>query len=274
MLGGALPGRWFGAGAIEFSLHRPVDYGSETELLFAVGGIAELPLGLSTERDFAHPYPGFAGEGVGAGGSMALGTGRITALGFSGSQSEGGEENYATHGGLLGDAFTPFPSLKVGMQAGALVEEERALGLRTGGAFGGMGASSTVFAGVSAEGALNANWRFRAQALGGWTNPSAPSTGLVGGFSIVATSAFRLGIESFGVLHESDEFELFVSQPLRIEGVSLATEGREIEVSARYEFSPADGIALGFAVGLVHEGAHVRTQVTEFYGLGDLRFRF
>ncbi|MCY4035511.1 MAG: hypothetical protein OXF29_07610 [Hyphomicrobiales bacterium] len=283
---------------IEFSLRRPVDGNLEAELLFAAGGIAELPLGLHAGRDFAHPYLGFAGEGIGAGGSMALGAGRITALGFSGSRGEGGEENYAAHGGLLEYAVTPFPSLKVGMQAGALVEEERALGLHSGGAFGGTGVSSTAFVGVSAEGAAGANWRFRAQAFAGRTNLSAPSAGLVGGFSGIATGAFRLGVEGFGLLHESDEFKLSVSQPLRvesgsvslvvpvgrtregallserIEGVSLVPGGREIEVSARYEFSPADGLALGFGAGLVHEGGHVRSQATEFYGSGDLSFRF
>ncbi|MCY4039550.1 MAG: hypothetical protein OXF09_08825, partial [Hyphomicrobiales bacterium] len=282
---------------IELSLRQPVDDGFETELLFATGRIAELPLGLNAEQDFTHPYLGFAGEGVGAGGSMALGAGRVTALGFSGSQDEG-EETYAAHGGLLEYSFAPSPSLKIGMQTGALIEEERALGLRSSGAFGKIGATSTVFAGVSVEGELDANWRFRAQALGGRANLSAPSVGLVDDFSGVATSAFRLGIEGFGLLRESDEFSLFVSQPLRvesgsvalvvpvgrtrdgallserIEGVSLAPGGREIEVSARYEFNLTSDLALGFDAGIVRDGGHIRAQAIEFYGLGDLHFHF
>ena len=229
---------------------------------------------------------------------MALGPGRITALGFSGSREDNGDEAYTAHGGLLEYVFAPSPSLTLGVQGGAFIEEERGLGLRSRGAFGKTESVSTAFAGVSMEGRLNAVWHFRAQALGGRTNLPEPSVGLIANWSSVTTSAFRVGFEGHGVLQKADKFAFFVDQSLRIEGgsvdlvvpvgrtqegdlvsrrisgVSLAPNGREIEVSARYEFDLAKDLALGFGAGAIHEGGHIKARATEIYGLGDLRFRF
>ena len=283
---------------LDISIRQPVDGVDTTELLLAVGEVAELPLGLNAERDFMHPYLHLVGDGIGAGGSMALGPGRITVLGFSGSREDNGDEAYAAHGGLLEYVFAPSSSLTLGVQSGAFIEEERGLGLRSRGAFGKTESVSTAFVGVSMEGRLNAVWRFRAQALGGRTNLPEPSAGLIANWSGVATSAFRVGFEGRGVLQKADKFAFFVDQPLRVEsgsvdfvvpvgrtqegdlvsrrisGVSLAPDGRELEVYARYEFDLAKDLALGFGAGAIYDGGHIKARATEIYGLGDLRFGF
>ncbi len=284
---------------IDMSLRQPVDSIAQTELLLTAGDLSTAPLGLHEDKSFAHPYLHFAGEGVGLGGSLQLGAGQLTAMGFtSGGASVSEDVPVEAQGGLLEYAFEPFIGVEFGMQAGAMTEESRALGLLPEGGFGALGESSTAFAGVSLDGELKSNWHFRANMLFGRTNLDTPSIGLLTTSSTLASSAFRLALEGSGVLLDADRVDVFIAQPLRIEGgeasfiipvgrtpsglvrresisgVSLEPGGRELEFGTRYEMQVREDITATGGIGIVHEGGHSKRTETELYGLANLRFQF
>ncbi len=284
---------------IDMSLRQPVDSIAQTELLLTAGDLSTAPLGLHDDKSFAHPYLHFAGEGVGLGGSLQLGAGRLAAMGFtSGSASVSRDIPVEARGGLIEYTLEPFAGVELGVQAGAMVEESRALGLLSEGGFGEMGESSTAFAGVSLDGTLEDSWRFRASMLFGRTNLDTPPVGLLATSSSLASSAFRFALEGSDVLLDADRMDVFVAQPLRIEGgeadfvipvartpsgsitrerisgVSLEPGGRELEFGARYEMQVREDVIATGGVGIVHEGGHSKRQETEFYGLANLRIDF
>ena len=284
----------------DMSLRQPVDISvGQVELLLTAGDLSAAPLGLHEDKSFAHPYLHFAGEGVGLGGSLQFGAGRFTAMSFtSGSASISKDVPVHARGGLLEYALEAFPGVEVGLQAGAMVEESRALGLLPEGGFGEMGESSTAFAGVSLDGALEEGWHFRPGMLFGRTNLDTPSTGLLAASSSLASSAFRFALKGSGVLWDTDRVDVFVAQPLRIEngeanfiipvartpagsitrerinGISLEPGGRELEFGTRYEMQVREDIVATGGIGIVHEGGHSKQQATELYGLANLRFHF
>ncbi|MCY4031402.1 MAG: S8 family serine peptidase, partial [Hyphomicrobiales bacterium] len=284
---------------IDMSLRQPVDSIAQTELLLTAGDLSTAPLGLHDDKSFAHPYLHFAGEGVGLGGSLQLGAGRLAAMGFtSGSASVSRDIPVEARGGLIEYALEPFAGVELGVQAGAMMEESRALGLLPEGGFGALGESSTAFAGVSLDGSLEDSWRFRASMLFGRTNLDTPPVGLLATSSSLASSAFRFALEGSDVLLDADRMDVFVAQPLRIEGgeadfvipvartpagsitrerisgVSLEPGGRELEFGARYEMQVREDVIATGGVGIVHEGGHSKRQETEFYGLANLRIDF
>ena len=284
---------------IDMSLRQPIDPASQAELLLTAGDLSTAPFGLHENKSFAHPYLGFAGEGIGLGGALQLDTGRFTAMGFtSGSASVSKDIPVNAHGGLIEYAIEPFAGVEFGMQAGAMVEESRALGLLSEGGFGELGESSTAFAGVSLDSALEDSWRFRASMLFGRTNIDEPSIGLLKTSTTLASSAFRFAVEGRDVFLDADRMDVFVAQPLRIEngkadftvpvgrtptglvrreqinGVSLEPGGRELEFGARYEMEVREDITATGGIGIVHEGGHSKQTETELYGLVNLRFQF
>ena len=284
---------------IDMSLRQPIDPVVQAELLLAAGDLSTAPLGLHEDKSFAHPYLHFAGEGIGLGGSLQLGAGQLTAMGFtSGSASVSKDIPVHARGGLLEYAFEPFKGIELGVQAGAMVEESRALGLLPEGGFGEMGKSSTAFAGVSLDGSLEENWRFRASMLFGRTNLDTPSIGLLSTSSVLSSSAFRFALEGSDILLDADRIDVFLAQPLRIEGgeadfiipvartpsgsitrerisgVSLEPGGRELEFGARYEMQVRENVIATGGLGIVHEGGHSKRQETELYGLANVRMEF
>ena len=288
------------SGQIDMSLRQPVDIlVPQAELLLTAGDLSTAPFGLHEDKSFAHPYLGFAGEGIGLGGALQLDTGRLTAMGFtSGSADVSRDVPIDVHGGLIEYAIEPFAGVEFGMQVGAMVEESRALGLLSEGGFGELGESSTAFAGVSLDSELEDNWRFRASMLFGRTNIDEPSIGLLTTSSTLTSSAFRFALEGSDVFLDADKMDVFVAQPLRIEGgkadftvpvgrtpaglvrreqingVSLEPGGRELEFCARYEMQVSEDITATGGLGIVHEGGHSKHTETELYGLANLRFQF
>ena len=285
---------------IDMSLRQPVDIpAAKGELLLTAGDLSTAPFGLHEDKSFAHPYLHFVDEGIGLGGVLEIGTGQLTAMGFtSGSANVSRDTPVNAYGGLLEYAIEPLTGIEFGMQAGAMMEESRALGLLSEGGFGELGESSTAFAGISLDSQLEDSWRFRASMLFGSTNLDEPSIGLLKTSSTLTSSAFRVAIEGSDVLLDADRMDVFVGQPLRIEngkadftipigrtpsglvrreqinGVSLEPGGRELEFGARYEMQVKEDISATGGIGIVHEGGHSKQTETELYGLANLRFRF
>ena len=288
------------SGQIDMSLRQPVDIlVPQAELLLTAGDLSTAPFGLHEDESFAHPYLGFAGEGIGLGGALQLGTGRLTAMGFTSSSADVARDiPIDAHGGLIEYAFEPIKGVEFGVQTGAMVEESRALGLLSEGGFGELGESSTAFAGVSLDSALEDSWRFRASMLFGRTNLDEPSIGLLKTSTTLTSSAFRFAFEGSDVFLDADRMDVFVAQPLRIEngkadftvpvgrtpaglvrreqinGVSLEPGGRELEFGMRYEMQVSEDITATGGLGIVHEGGHSKHTETELYGIANLRFRF
>ena len=285
---------------IDMSLRQPVDIpAAQMELLLTAGDLSTAPFGLHEDKSFAHPYLHFADEGIGLGGAVQLGTGQLTAMGFTSSSANVARDiPINAHGGLLEYAIEPFAGVEFGVQTGVITEESRALGLLSEGGFGELGESSTTFAGVSLDGELEDSWRFRASMLFGRTNLDEPSIGLLKTSSTLTSSAFRFALEGSDVLMDADRMDVFVGQPLRIEngkadfsvpvgrtpsglvkreqinGVSLEPGGRELEFGARYEMQVREDITVTGGIGIVHEGGHSKHTETELYGLANLRFQF
>ena len=285
---------------IDMSLRQPVDIpAAQAELLLTAGDLSTSPFGLHEDKSFAHPYLHFVDEGIGLGGAVQLGTGRLTAMGFtSGSASVSKDIPVNAHGGLLEYAIEPFAGVEFGVQTGAMVEESRALGLLPEGGFGELGESSTAFAGISLDSELKDSWRFRASMLFGRTNLDEPSIGLLKTSSTLTSSAFRFAVEGRDVFLDADRMDVFVAQPLRIENgkanftvpvgrtpaglvrreqineVSLEPGGRELEFGARYEMQVREDITATGGIGIVHEGGHSKQTETELYGLANLRYQF
>ena len=282
------------------SLCQPADIPVvQAELLLTAGHLSAAPFGLHEDKSFAHPYLHFAEEGIGLGGALELGTGQLTAMGFASSSTNVSRDiPVNAYGGLLEYAFEPFAGVEFGLQTGAMLEESRALGLLSEGGFGELGESSTAFAGVSLDGELEDNWRFRASMLFGRTNLDEPSIGLLKTSTTFTSSAFRVALEGSDIFLDTDRMDVFVSQPLRIEtgkadfaipvgrtpsglvrreqinGVSLEPSGRELEFGARYEMQVREDITATGGIGIVHEGGHSKHTATELYGLANLRFQF
>ena len=285
---------------IDMSLRQPVDIlVPQAELLLTAGNLSTAPFGLHEDKSFAHPYLHFADEGIGLGGALQLGTGQLTAMGFTSSSANVARDiPVNAHGGLLEYAIEPFAGVEFGVQTGAMVEESRALGLLPEGGFGELGESSTAFAGLSLDSKLEDSWRFRASMLVGRTNLDTPSIGLLKTSTTLASSAFRFAVEGSDVFLDADRMDVFVGQPLRIEngkanftvpvgrtpsglvrreqinGVSLEPGGRELEFGARYEMQVREDIRATGGIGIVHEGGHSKQTATELYGLANLRFQF
>ncbi|MCY4049610.1 MAG: S8 family serine peptidase [Hyphomicrobiales bacterium] len=288
------------SGQIDMSLRQPVDIlVPQAELLLTAGDLSTSPFGLHEDKSFAHPYLRFADEGIGLGGAVQLGKGQFTAMGFTSSSANVARDiPIDAHGGILQYALEPLTGIEFGMQAGAMVEESRALGLLSEGGFGELGESSTAFAGVSLDSALEDSWRFRASMLFGRTNIDEPSIGLLKTSTTLASSAFRFAVEGRDVFLDADRMDVFVAQPLRIEngkadftvpvgrtpaglvrreqinGVSLEPGGRELEFGMRYEMQVSEDITATGGLGIVHEGGHSKHTETEIYGLANLRFQF
>ena len=285
---------------IDMSLRQPVDIlVPQAELLLTAGDLSTAPFGLHEDKSFAHPYLHFADEGIGLGGALQLGTGQLTAMGFTSSSANVARDiPVNAHGGLLEYAIEPFAGVEFGVQTGAMVEESRALGLLPEGGFGELGESSTAFAGLSLDSKLEDSWRFRASMLLGRTNLDTPSIGLLTTSTTLTSSAFRVAFEGSDVFLDADRMDVFVAQPLRIEGgkadftipvgrtpsglvrreqingVSLEPGGRELEFGMRYEMQVSEDITATGGLGIVHEGGHSKQTETELYGLANLRFQF
>ena len=288
------------SGQIDMSLRQPVDIlVPQAELLLTAGDLSTAPFGLHDDKSFAHPYLHFADEGIGLGGALQLGKGQLTAMGFTSSSANVARDiPINAHGGILEYALEPLTGIEFGMQAGALMEESRALGLLSEGGFGDLGESSTAFAGISLDSELEDSWRFRASMLFGRTNLDEPSIGLLKTSTSLTSSAFRFAVEGSDVFLDADRMDVFVAQPLRIEngkanftvpvgrtpsglvrreqinGVSLEPGGRELEFGARYEMEVREDITATGGIGIVHEGGHSKQTETELYGLANLRFQF
>lgn len=273
-------------------------------LLLAAGEMSNLPSDsmLGGAENLADAYLSLVGDGVGVGGAFSLLGGEVSALGFASAgdalgNRETEEDASSVHGGMLGYGFAAGEA-RIGLQAGALQEERRVLGLRGEGAFAGLGEAVTQFVGARLDAPLLGGWRLDASALGGVTRVDAVAGSLIADWSEMRSSAFSLAFAGSGVMREGDELRVSLAQPLRVEsgsfaldvpsgyvadgaplftrveGVGLSPSGRELELGATYRVPISDEATLSLGSGIARDGGHSAHTGMEAFVLGDLRVRF
>ncbi len=160
----------------------------------------------------------------------------------------------------------------------------------------GAAAGRTFFAGAVASHKFRSDWSAVAAAFVGRTIPSVRGRGAIREIGVLTSSSFGLALRGSGVFTSSDEIDLSLRQPLRIESgsalielpagrtrygealrekldVSLEPSGRELDLQASYSrsFGPID---LRATTGWIRQRGHVRNRDDDPYGLLELRRSF
>lgn len=184
----------------------------------------------------------------------------------------------------------------ISLTSGALIEQERLLGLQGTGAFELGHGATTWFAGIAGRWQVASKTQLLASAYGGMTETSAANNSLVSDIGRVTTSSWRVGLTQADVLQDDDHLRLNIAQPLRAEsgamqlnlpqyrlrdgtviqqGVqySLAPSGREIDLEAGYSFAVDDMTKLDFAAMFRRDAGHVAGQ-NEALGLTRVNHKF
>ncbi len=183
----------------------------------------------------------------------------------------------------------------IGFTGGALVEQERVLGLRGEGAFALGEGTNTMFAGV------NGVWQIGKTALqaslyGGFTRAAGRADSLIEGVDSIRTSAWRVGLTQSEVFSEEDSLRFNIAQPLRAESgalrvnlpqyrlrdgtvigqnasFNLAPTGREIDIEAGYRLPLSQMTKLDLAAMYRRDPGHV-ANTDEVIGLTRVNHKF
>jgi subtilisin family serine protease len=184
----------------------------------------------------------------------------------------------------------------ISLTSGALIEQERLLGLQGTGAFELGHGATTWFAGIAGRWQVASKTQLLASAYGGMTESSAANNSLVSDIGRVTTSSWRIGLTQADVLQDDDHLRLNIAQPLRAEsgamqlnlpqyrlrdgtviqqGVeySLAPSGREIDLEAGYSFAVDNTTKLDFAAMFRRDAGHVAGK-NEAVGLTRVNHNF
>lgn len=231
-----------------------------------------------TGNGVGNPYLDFVADGYANNVTMDLPwEGRFRATAAMGAAAEdGGQRN------MLAMAEVGFGNAarSIALTTGAMIEENRLLGLQGTGAFAlGQGAT-TWFSGISGRWQLAPKTEIAASFYGGVTSGKAASDSLVRGIEQVTSTTWRVGLTQKDVAQEGDRFRLNVAQPLRAESgamnlslpqyrlqdgtmirqdarYGLAPSGREIDFEAGYSFAVDDASKLDFAAMYRRDAGHV-----------------
>ncbi len=180
----------------------------------------------------------------------------------------------------------------LGLTGGWIAERETALGSSAAGAFGRLSGSS-AFAGIEGNARI-AGWRLGAGAEIG-TVRAAAQGGMLASLSPLTTSAFA--VEAARKLTDGDGLRFSLAQPLRVEAgrarltvpvgrtkegevlrrqlsAGLAPSGRQIDVSAQWHRSLADGGELRIGAGWTRQPGHDAAADSELTVLAGWRYAF
>ncbi|MEJ0061773.1 MAG: S8 family peptidase [Alphaproteobacteria bacterium] len=214
----------------------------------------------------------------------------LTAMG--GPENDDGQRNMLAAGEFnYGD-----PAANIGFTGGALIEDNRALGLRGDGAFALGQGSSTWFAGASAFWQIASDTQFQASWYGGVTQASMARDSLIQDAEAIVSTAWRLGVTRNGLWQDGDSLRFNLAQPLRAEtgslslnlpqyrlrdgtvirdnaSLGLAPTGREIDFETGYRMPFGEATSLDFAALYRKDSGHVAGE-NEAIGLARLHHDF
>ena len=180
----------------------------------------------------------------------------------------------------------------LGLTGGWIAERETVLGSSATGAFGRLSGSS-AFAGIEGTAKVGA-WRLGAGAEIG-TVRAAAQGGMLASISPLTTSAFA--VEAERSLADGDRLRFSLAQPLRVEAgrarltvpvgrtqdgrvlrrqlaAGLAPSGRQIDLTAQWHRSLADGGELRIGAGLTRQPGHDAAADPELTLLAGWRYAF
>ncbi len=180
---------------------------------------------------------------------------------------------------------------------GVSLENGAFIGTSTDGAFGEAPSAPTVFYGTSYSSRLNESWHLGLLGAVGATDVSAGDTSLIKFTEPILTSSFGGTLSTNGVLDNMDSFSLSIAQPHRVESgratisipqrisldgllqfaeenVSFSPTGRQIDLSARYNFPLSFGGTASLEGVVSREPGHVRSASMEKSVIGSYQLAF
>jgi len=204
---------------------------------------------------------------------------------FRATTAMGAPEDDEGQRNMLTMAEVGFGTNRLGMtlSSGALLEQDRMLGLNGAGAFALGQGTTTWFGGIEGHWQLAEKTQLLASWYGGVTDARADNNSLVQGIDRVSSSAWRLGVMQKDVLQDDDHLRFNMAQPLRAESgalnlsipqyrlrdgtmirqnasYALAPSGREVDFEAGYGFALGGSSRIDIAGMLRHDAGHVSGQ--------------
>lgn len=231
-----------------------------------------------TGNGVGNPYLDFVADGYANNVTMDLPwEGRFRATAAMGASAEdSGQRNMLTMAEVgFGDE-----DRAITLTTGAMIEQDRLLGLQGAGAFALGQGTTTWFSGISGRWQVAPKTEVMASFYGGVSNGRTASDSLVRGIESVTSTTWRVGLAQSDVAQEGDRFRLNVAQPLRAESgamnlslpqyrlqdgtiirqdarYGLAPSGREIDFEAGYSFAVDDASKVDFAAMYRRDAGHV-----------------
>ncbi len=209
----------------------------------------------------------------------------------------GAPDNDLGQRNMLAMGEVGFGNLRDGISftGGALIEQERVLGLRGDGAFALGEGANTMFVGVNGV-AQFGKTELQASLYGGFTRASARADSLIQGVDTIRTSAWRIGLTQSEIFREDDSLRFNIAQPLRAESgalrvnlpqyrlrdgsiigqtasINLTPTGREIDVEAGYRLPLSPVTKLDFAAMYRRDAGHVANS-DEVVGMTRVNHKF
>ncbi|MEQ1652530.1 MAG: hypothetical protein ABL897_08590, partial [Hyphomicrobium sp.] len=184
----------------------------------------------------------------------------------------------------------------VSFVSGALIEQDRILGLHGDGAFALGEGTNTMFAGMNGVWQVGQKTALQASVYGGFTRASGRTDSLIQGVDAIRTSSWRIGLTQSEVFNDDDSVRFNIAQPLRAESgalqvnlpqyrlrdgtiigqnasFNLAPTGREIDVEAGYRLSLSQMTKLDLAAMYRRDPGHV-ANTDEAIGLARVNHNF
>lgn len=214
----------------------------------------------------------------------------LTAMGAP--DNDHGQRNMLAQGEIgFGTAQTG-----VSFTSGALIEQDRILGLHGDGAFALGDGTSTLFAGMNGVWQVGEKTALQASLYGGFTRASGRTDSLIQGVDSITTSSWRVGVTQKDVFRDEDSVHFNIAQPMRAESgalnvnlpqyrlrdgtiigqnvsFNLAPTGREIDLEAGYRLALSPVTKLDLAAMYRRDPGHV-ANTDEAIGLARVNHSF
>jgi len=275
-----------------------VSYNVDPREAFGFYGDGTLAIGDAAHADaLGVPYLAFAETGLNAHYTARMGEGvSWRVAGFYGEPDQ--EDTPVQSFGAISELRVALGGRSaIGLQMGALVEDDTFLGSTTEGAFATGRSMPTYFAGVTGTLGLDDRFSLVGSLHHGLSFPEPGTQSLFDDVGTIRSESYSLGVVGNGVFRDSDRLGLMVSQPLRVTDGSaritvpvgrdffgnlyhesfdedLSPGGREIAAQAFYHTPVGARTAVGAGLIYRHEPGHVDGLEAEVGGMLRLTHRF
>lgn len=210
--------------------------------LYADAGLN--PAATEDDSSFAAPWLRYARQGWSSGGALNLGAdnNKLRVALFDGSASwNQWQHNSDQHSnGAILEYSLLAGGNGISIQTGFVQEQDSFLGTSIGPALGSSERGDTFFAGLNGYLQFNPSWQGMMALYTGKTD-AALNSQLVSIDRPITSGAWALGLKGRALLHPSDQLDLYLSQPLRVEsgnGQLRVATGRTVGRQIIYQDLP------------------------------------